>query len=259
MATSKIEKYLAVHGRRMVNLPAAPKPARLAGMPDFLSIGHRGAAGHAPENTLRAVRAGIELGAHAVEIDVQLVDGRLVVFHDATLGRTTGGRGRLARTSFARLRELDAGGGERIPTLEEVCDAVDRRVLLQIELKGRRTAAPVAETIARRVRIGGWSYGDFLVSSFHRRELARLAGGPIPLGILFAKSPARFPRLASALGAASIHCRPEYATPALLARAHERGLKVYVFTVNDRRTIARLRNLGVDGVFTDYPERALFP
>ncbi|HEY8991866.1 MAG TPA: glycerophosphodiester phosphodiesterase [Luteolibacter sp.] len=228
-------------------------------MPDFLSIGHRGAAGHEPENTLRSVRRAIELGAHAVEIDVQLVDGHLVVFHDATLGRITGARGRLARTSFARLRELDAGGGERIPTLEEVCDAVDRRVLLQIELKGRHTADAVAASIARRVRHCGWRYGDFLVSSFHHRELARLAGGPIPLGILYAKSPARFPRLASALGAVSIHCRPEYATPALLARAHERGLKVFVFTVNDRRAIARLRDLGVDGVFTDYPERARFP
>src|SRR5947208_10529090 len=86
-------------------------------MSGLLCIGHRGACGHEPENTLRSIRRALELGAQGVEIDVRFVDGELVVFHDARLERTTNGRGQLARKSFADLRALDAGLGERIPTL----------------------------------------------------------------------------------------------------------------------------------------------
>lgn len=228
-------------------------------MPGFLTIGHRGAAGHEPENTLRSIRKALELGAGAVEFDVHCLDGHLVVFHDATLERTTNGRGSLARTPFARLRELDAGKGERIPTLEEICDTVDRRAKLHIELKGRGTAGPTGEIIDRYVREHGWRYDDFLVSSFHHDELAQLAGRSIPLGILFSKSPAHFAPLAEKLGAYSIHCKADYATPALLDRAHGAGLKVFVYTVNDPAAITLLRDLGVDGVFTDFPERAASP
>jgi len=225
-------------------------------MPDFLTIGHRGAAGHEPENTLRSIRKALELGAGAVEFDVHCLDGRLVVFHDSTLERTTNGRGALVHMPFNRLRELDAGKGERIPTLEEVIDMVDRRAILHIELKGRGTARPVGEIIDHYVSKRGWRYDDFLVSSFHHDELAQLAGRSIPLGLLFSNSPARFASLAKKLGAYSIHCKAAYATPALLKQAHECGLKVFVYTVNDSGTIARLRDLGVDGVFTDFPERA---
>jgi len=228
-------------------------------MPGFLIIGHRGAAGHEPENTLRSIRKALELGADAVEFDVHCLDGRLVVFHDATLERTTNGRGSLALTPFDRLRELDAGMGERIPTLEEICDTVNRRAKLHIELKGRGTAGPVGEIIDHYVRKRGWRYDDFLVSSFHHDELAQLAGRSIPLGLLFSNSPARFASLAEKLGAYSIHCKAAYATPALLEQAHGAGLKVFVYTVNDSGAIARLRDLGVDGVFTDFPERAASP
>jgi len=226
-------------------------------MSDFLVIGHRGAAGHEPENTLRSIQKALELGAGAVEFDVHCLEGRLVVFHDSTLERTTNGRGLLARTPFAQLRELDAGQGERIPTLEEVCEVVNRRAKLHIELKGPGTALPVAETLDRYVREQGWHYDDFLVSSFHHDELAQLIGRSIPLGILFSNSPARFAPLAEKLGAYSIHCKAAYATPALLDQAHRFGLKVFVYTVNDPVEIARLRDLGVDGVFTDFPERAI--
>jgi glycerophosphoryl diester phosphodiesterase len=226
-------------------------------MPGFLTIGHRGAAGHEPENTLRAIRRGIELGAGAVEFDTQLVDGRLVVLHDETLNRTTNGKGLLSKASFEELRALDAGRGERIPTLEEAIEAVNHRAIVQIELKGRGTALPAAETIDRFVRDHGWRYDDFLVSSFHHDELAKLTGRNVRLGILFSNSPARFEPLASSLGAYSLHCKAAYATPVLIDHAHRLGLKVFVFTVNEPEAIARLRQAGVDGIFTDFPERAV--
>src|SRR5579862_6005632 len=95
-------------------------------------FGHRGAAGHEPENTLRSVRKALELGADGIEVDVYFVDGKLVVIHDDTLNRTTNGRGRLAENTFDYLRSLDAGKGERIPTLEEIFDTVNRRAVINV-------------------------------------------------------------------------------------------------------------------------------
>lgn len=221
----------------------------------MICIGHRGARGHEPENTLRSVRRALDLGAEGIEIDVYAVDGELVVFHDAKLDRTTNGRGRLTRKTFAYLRTLDAGKGEQIPTLSEVFDAVNRRAFINVELKGRRTAEPVAELIEQYVRERGWSYEDFLVSSFHRRELRALVGRPIRLGVLFARSARRFAGIAAQLGAYSIHPNLRAANTRVVGAAHKLGLKVFVYTVNKPSDIARMRALGVDGVFTDFPER----
>ena len=121
-------------------------------------FGHRGARGHEPENTLRSVRKALALGADGVEVDVYLADEQLVVIHDRTLGRTTNGSGFVTRKSFAYLRSLDAGQGEHIPTLAEVFDTVDRRALINVELKGPHTAAPVGALIDDYVRQRGWSF-----------------------------------------------------------------------------------------------------
>src|SRR6476646_6451219 len=90
----------------------------------FLIIGHRGAAGLEPENTLRSFTRALRIGVDAIELDVYCVDGKLVVIHDDTLERTTNGRGDVMAMSYDALRRLDAGSGERIPTLDEVLDLV---------------------------------------------------------------------------------------------------------------------------------------
>jgi glycerophosphoryl diester phosphodiesterase len=222
----------------------------------FLIIGHRGARGHAPENTLLGIRRALELGVDAIEIDVQFVDGQLIVIHDATLNRTTNGRGRVARKPFAALRELDAGQGERIPTLAEVFELVNRRVLINIELKGRKTARPVAALIENYVQTRGWEYRDFLVSSFRRPELKQLAGGKIPLAILFSRRTRGFPKLARELGAVAINPPLRFTTEKLITKAHALDLRVLVYTVNEPEDIARLRTWKADGIFTDFPDRA---
>lgn len=224
--------------------------------PDFLCIGHRGARGHEPENTVRSVRRALELGAHGIEVDVYFVDGELIVIHDDTLERTTNGRGPVAGKSFAFLRSLDAGHGEKIPTLREIFDAVDRRAFINIELKGPGTAAPVQGIIEEYIR-AGWSCEDFLVSSFDHGELARIAHPKIRLGLLFPRAPLRFVRLAQKLRAYSIHTAARSTRRPFVARAHRHGLKVFVYTANSPRSIKRLHAIGVDGVFTDYPERVV--
>lgn len=222
----------------------------------FLCIGHRGARGHEPENTLRSIRRALELGANAIEIDVWFVDGELVVFHDSTLDRTTDGRGQLTRKTFAHLRTLDAGRGERIPTLREVCETVARRALINVELKGPRTAAPVAALLHEMVVLHGWRYSDFLVSSFSRRELLAVPDPQIPIALLLARPSRLCWWNARRVRAVAVNPALRYASRRFIDEAHRRGLRVFVYTVNAPADIARLREWGADGVFTDFPERA---
>ncbi len=227
--------------------------------PTFLCIGHRGARGHEPENTLRSVRRALELGAHGIEIDVWFADGELVVIHDAKLDRTTNGRGYVSQKTFAQLRALDAGQGERIPTLREVFETVDRRAFIHIELKGRRTAGPVGALIAEFVEQRGWRCEDFVVSSFHRAELRAMSDPRIPIALLLARPTRLYALSARRVRASAVNPALRFVTQRFVEDAHRRGLRVFVYTVNDPADLARMRAWGVDGVFTDFPERALAP
>lgn len=222
-----------------------------------MCIGHRGAAGHEPENTLRSVRRAIELGAHGIEIDVRAVRGELFVLHDLTVDRTTNGTGYLGRKTLAEIDALDAGEGEHIPRLREIFEAVDRRAFINIELKGRSTALPVSALIEDFVVHREWSYDDFLVSSFHRHELRKIANPRIPLGLLVARPTRLYYLTARRLRCVSINVALRHVTERFVEDAHRRGLKVYVYTVNAAADIARLRSLRVDGLFTDFPERVV--
>ena len=222
-------------------------------------FGHRGARGHEPENTLCSVRKALALGADGVEVDVHLADGQLVVIHDHTLGRTTNGSGFVARKSFAYLRSLDVGCGEKIPVLVEVFDTVDRLAVINVELKGAHTAKPVLALIEDYVQHRGWRYEDFLVSSFDHKQLRAIKNlqPEIRIGALVVRVPRGLAAFAGRLGAWSLNVAKEHVTPALVADAHARGLKVFVYTVNEPADIARMAALGVDGVFSDFPERVV--
>ena len=226
--------------------------------PELLCIGHRGAMGHRPENTLSSIEKALALGAPCVEVDVHSVEGHLVVFHDHRIEETTNGAGYLTEQSFAYLRSLDAGGGQRIPTLGEVCELVAGRACLNIELRGRGTAAPVVGQVAVLIE-SGWKRESLLVSSFNHRELAevRRLDPQIRLGALIRALPVDDARFAQDLGAFSVHPALDFVDRRFVDDAHARGLRVYVYTVNHPEDIARMHALGVDGVFTDFPERVL--
>ena len=227
---------------------------------NFLSIGHRGARGHAPENTLLAIDTGIRLGAHMVEIDVQLHhSGALLVIHDLRLERTTNGKGRVDECSLDYIRSLDAGSKQQVPTLEDVLDLVDQRVAVNVELKIADGTADAVARMLRKYTGDGWAPEQFLVSSFHLPELEifRQAAPEIPTGVLLCGVPLDWAADATALSAQALNISEEFVDPRLIADAKSRGLKVYVYTVNRRDEMERLRKMGVDGVFTDFPERAL--
>src|SRR3990172_151413 len=123
----------------------------------ILRVGHRGAGGYAPENTLASFRKALELKVDMFELDVRLCrSGEVVVLHDETVDRTTDGSGAAGDLSFSQLKKLEAGRGEKIPTLEEVLELAAGKCGVNIELKGENTEQPVAGIIARSVAAGGW-------------------------------------------------------------------------------------------------------
>jgi glycerophosphoryl diester phosphodiesterase len=222
-----------------------------------VKVGHRGAAGHEPENTLRSFRRAMELGADMVELDVHLCgSGELVVIHDETLDRTTDGTGEVAKMTLNELRALDAGEGERIPTLQEVIDLATGRMGINIELKGLGTAEPTLEHIEDAVE-KGWDRSGFQVSSFHIGELSaiRELSEDVRTAVLFALDDAGIIEFAELNSAYSINPNHRAVTPDLVTKAHDRGLKIFAWTVNEPEDIARMKGLDVDGIISDYPDR----
>jgi glycerophosphoryl diester phosphodiesterase len=221
----------------------------------MLCIGHRGAMGHEPENTLLSIRKALELGVDAVEIDVYNVEDRLIVIHDRDLSRTTNGTGYIENCSWAYLRSLDAGKGEQIPTLEEVLDTVNRQVIINIELKGRNTATLVTNLILKYIQ-QGWSFADFLVSSFNHYELNQVTAiePKIKIGMLIYGLPWGYIKIAKKLAAEIVISGLDYVNVELVTAAHQQNLLIWVYTVNQPRDFELMRTLGVDGIFTNYPD-----
>jgi len=219
-----------------------------------LVIGHRGAAGHQPENTLASVEAAIELGSEMVEIDVHCVEGELFAFHDRRLERLTGTQGRFARLTIADLKRLRVQGHE-IPSLRDVVKQINRRAALNIEIKGHSCADAVVK-IASSMMASGWSRDQILVSSFDHVQLhqIRAADPRIPLGVLMECRPFDLAGAAKRLGAYSIHCGLSFVTEDYVKDAHAHGLKFMVYTVNHEEDVRELIDLGVDGIISDYPD-----
>ncbi|WP_052849001.1 glycerophosphodiester phosphodiesterase [Streptomyces avicenniae] len=215
----------------------------------LLSVGHRGLMAVEPENTLRSFRRAEAAGVGAVELDVHLSkDGALVVMHDATVDRTTDGSGRIGDLTLAELRALDAGLGERVPLFAEAAEAVGAP--LQAEIKDRAAARALVGEI-ERLGLGG----RVTVISFHDAALREVRGllPDMPLALVTGRSTDTAPERAVALGAGMISCELARLDADVVSRAHGAGLRVIAWTVNTADDLARVRDLGLDGVVTDTP------
>ena len=223
-------------------------------------IGHRGASGECPEDTLAAFDRALEQGADALELDVRLsADGVPVVIHDQTVDRTTDGSGAVRELPLSDLRALDAGRGEQIPTLDEVLDRY-RGTPLIVEVKAPEAGVPIARLLDRH-----GAAGRVLVGSFERAAL-RPFGGDSYLRAAGRRETAwfwmtsRFRRAPlntryRALTVPEHHGRLRVVDRSFVGTARRRGLPVHVWTVNEIDTARRLRALGVSGVITDFPAR----
>jgi len=222
----------------------------------MLCIGHRGARGQSPENTLASIALGITQGAQWIEIDVRQHSGELIIIHDEYVDRTTNGLGSLADFSLSQLRQLDAGNGQQIPLLAEVIRLIDRRVKLNIELKDSASNALVLQCIEEFVQ-QGWQYQDFMISSFIHPDLVwfKQQQPSLAIGALSAGVMVNYAQFAQDLGASAINLCDDSINQTIIDDSHARGLKVFVYTVNDPREFKRFHAMGVDGLFTDYPAR----
>jgi glycerophosphoryl diester phosphodiesterase len=229
--------------------------------PRLLLLGHRGASAHAPENTLRAFRQALALGAEGIECDIQrTADGELVIIHDDEVDRTTNGTGTVGALTYAALAALDAGDGERIPTLDETLrwatDATGsgRAPFLNLELKMPGTGP---DTLAALTRMG--YDGPIAISSFDYPSLeeTRRLNGAVELWLL---SPLFTPDLvaqARAIGATCLDLWHSAITEEVATQCAAAGLGLVAWTVNERADADRLRALGpvMRGLIGNYPER----
>jgi len=240
---------------------------------DFLIIAHRGAAGYAPENTLAAFKKAIEIGANVLETDIrQTRDGHLVAMHDASVDRTTDGKGDVGELTLEEVKRLDAGswfseafGNERVPTLEEIARVLNDTTRLIIEIKGDSTEYPgIEERVVDQVmklNIGN----RVVLKSFDAEVLARLRklAPDIPQLFVYAL---RVPWIDLVIGTGLSrldvfelpvqYLQPHafFVTESFTRSAHEQGYRVIAWDVHDERRMSEMLDLGVDGIETDFPD-----
>jgi glycerophosphoryl diester phosphodiesterase len=219
----------------------------------MVRIGHRGAAGHAPENTIQAIEKAIALNADFVELDVRRsLDGHLVLIHDAGVDRTTDGHGAVAELTLAELRRLTIANELRIPTLREALKAAAGHVGLLLELK--------AEGQAEQIWTELWTSSITSVviyASFFHAELLRIRQtdpGAQTMALLEAV-PVHPTAFAIDSQATHVGLAFDCLTAPFVQALHHADLQVFTYTVNEPADIARARKVGVDGIISDFPDR----
>ncbi len=225
---------------------------------NILKIGHRGAAGYEPENTLASFKKALDLGVDVIELDVHACKtGELVVIHDDKVDRTTNGKGYVTEKTFEELRFLNAGKGQKIPKIEEVLDLLKNRVIVNIELKGAKTAEPVFKIIEAYLIEKNWKKKNFIVSSFNHPELKKFKNlmPEIKTCACLTGIPIDYAEFAKKAAADFVSLNMEFVNKEFVDDAHNRGLKVYVWTVNDSDDIEKMKALKVDGIFSNFPDR----
>lgn len=219
-----------------------------------LRIGHRGAAGHAPENTLMSFEKAVFLGCDMTELDVHICgSGELVVIHDESIDRTTTGSGLVSELSLDMIRFYDVCKGERVPLLDEVLSLLKGMIRLNIELKGLGTAKPVHDL----VKSHGWGRDSLLITSFNWDMLReyRILDSNSSIGPLTFGNLGEAMVFAEEIDAYCINPYHGHLTPEYVSEAHDKGFYVYPWTINQPNDIQKAVKLGVDGVISDYPDR----
>lgn len=224
----------------------------------MLVIGHRGAAGLAPENTLAALRAGFDAGADILEFDIRLTkDGIPILLHDASLRRTHDQRVTVSRYTIDELRKLTIDHTNNIATLEEILDEFFGKVVLNIEMKQRKSAATIIDLIESRYIVDSSDWNHVVLSSFKVDELkrARRRSENIRLWLLHDRNPFLFISYAKKLDIDGVGFHRPHLHPLALRIARRYKLFTYVFTVNRPEAAILAARQKVAGVVTDYPDR----
>lgn len=219
-----------------------------------LIVGHRGAAGYAPENTLASFKAAIDIGCDRTECDVRLTkDKRLVVIHDKEVSRLTDGTGLVSEMNLIELQRLKCLGGGQIPTLQEVVDICRGWISLQIELKAIGTPKLVNDLI-----ISNNIKDQVVITSFQPSLLVEIKelNPELPVGLLFwtDETMADIWNLAKDIPLDFVAPYAEIITEEFVKRAHSLGKTVYAYQVNSKELGDKLAAMEVDEIGTDFPK-----
>ena len=223
-----------------------------------LIVGHRGAMGHVTENTIPSIKKAVELGVDGIEIDVfKCKSGEIIVFHDKKLDRLTNSSGYIEDLSYDSINKIKVMGEYRIPELIEVINILPNEIFLNIELKGEETAKKVNEIITEFINKTESKLDRFIISSFNWSELEKFRSfnSKIPIAILTDNNPLNAIPVAKKLNAFAINPSYKLLNKNVVNQIKEEGLKIFPYTVNSINDIDKMKNLGVDGIITNYPER----
>ncbi|HGE72889.1 TPA: glycerophosphodiester phosphodiesterase [Candidatus Poribacteria bacterium] len=215
-------------------------------------IGHRGARGLEPENTMRSFKKALELGVDYIECDVHLTkDGHIVLIHDHTLDRTTNGTGYVNDYSFDEIRKLDAGKGEKIPTLQELIDLIYGKVKAHIELKDEKATEQVVQIVEKNNMID-----QVFLTSGNTDTLRKVRNlNPlIAIEHIFGQPPENAIDMATSVGAKRVSCHINHLTTDFVKKAHENGLQVIAWPPNTLEEAKKALECGVDLLCTDRPD-----
>ncbi len=217
----------------------------------MLRVGHRGAGAYAPENTLASLKKAIENGVDAIELDVRKTkDGKLVVIHDADVKRTTKGEGLVSELTLAQFKGFSSEGGEKIPTLAEALDFLDKKVTVLIELK----EAGIEEEVISIVQARGLEK-NVVIISFLEEALKRVRelNKSVQTGLIYAKH-SNPVKAALELKANYLVALYRFTHTATMQKAHENGLKIIIRTINTQQEAQEYAKKGVDGIASDKPD-----
>jgi glycerophosphoryl diester phosphodiesterase len=224
----------------------------------MLKIGHRGARGHEPENTLIGFQKAIDMHVDRIELDVHLSsDNELMVIHDETVDRTTDGEGLVNQFSLPELKRFRIEKQHAIPTLSDVLNLIDQRCDINIELKSYETADKVVDLIEKYISEKNWNYNQFLVSSFDWNALQQvnLLNSKIAIGVLTETNLELALAFAKFIQAKSIHPYFHLVNEENTARIQEQGFQVFPWTVNEIEDIKKIKTYNVNGIISDFPDR----
>lgn len=216
---------------------------------------HRGASGNYPENTASAITAALQAQVDGIELDVQSCADDFVIIHDSWLDRTTNGTGRVVDTPFSEISKLDAGNGQKILNLQQVLELIGTQTQINLELKHTFGLDKLVSILEQNVADGIIEREQLLISSFDHHQLKWLKQNLpwVKIGALTASIPLNYAYFAENLHAYSVHLDKNFINHEFVADAKQRGLKVMTYTVDKQQEIEEMQNLGVDGIFSNYP------
>lgn len=224
----------------------------------MLKIAHRGAKAYEPENTLQAFQKALDLNSDGIELDVHLSsDEQIIVIHDETIDRTTNGKGLVNTFSLSELKSFLIDRKYQIPTLKEVFDLVDKKCLINIELKGLGTPIKVVQLIEEYISDKNWNYNHFIVSSFDWNMLEETSNlnPKIPIGVLTEENLDTALAFAEKIKAKAIHPDFQLLNTENVSEIQEKGFLVLPWTVNHEEDIQKVKSYKVNGIISDNPDK----